>query len=210
MKVLSLGVKVEQPETIYLNMNKIMKQVKSKHGIEGARRYEENVRLADFWHPKDVAAVKKAADNTLINYINKMFDGLSEYEKVTIVQQIQYNVLQKLNQAIKKLDNKKFYNVGKAGDEVLKCAMERDRHLDIVEGVLNEVKARGQKTLNSEQKRVVEQEMKAAQAFEEKRKEYAIAREDANEKNYEIAEGFGPDVYKAYVYLHGEKPKAKK
>lgn len=206
-----ISVRPEPVQTVYLNMNKVNKLAKSKQGLEAGRRFEENLRLIDFWHPQDAKFIKDEALQSLQGYINAVFTNLNPYEKSALVEQIRYTYTAKMNSMINALDGVEFFNVGKAGDEVLKCAMERDRHIDTIEGILNEVRIKGQKNLNQEQLKAVELEYKQALAYDRRRLDYVAAGAEARKKNLEIAESKGPEVLAAYHYLYDQpKSSAKK
>ena len=210
MNVMSIKVRPEMPQQVYLNINKINKHVNSKHGLEAAKRYEENMGHIDYWHPQYAPLIRDEAINSLNKYISAVFKNkLTPIEQSAVSQQIVYNVNTKIKSKIDALDGISFYNVGKAGDEVLKCAMERDRHLNNVEAVLNEARRNGQKVLNREQTKYAEGEYKQAAAYENRRVEYVGARLEAMKKNEQIASEKGSKVLEAYHYLYDAPGKAK-
>ena len=154
---MNIVIRPEMPQTIYINANKIAKQVKSKQGVEAARRYEENLRHIDYWHPQYAKTIQTESYSALLKFISAVFkEKLNNYEQSALAEQIRFDVHTKIDNMINTLNGIDLYDVGKAGDEVLKCAMERDRHLEIIEGILNEAKRCGQKTLNSEQTKTAE------------------------------------------------------
>lgn len=208
---MNIMIKPAVPQTVYIKANKIAKSVKSKQGIEAAKRYEENMRHIDYWHPQDAKVIQTESYNALLKFVSVMFaNKLNDIEQTAVAEQIRYEIHTKINNMLKTLDGIDLYNVGIAGDEVLKCAMERDKHLDIVEGILNEAKRRGQKTLNAEQTKTAEIEMKKAIAFDERRKDYVAARLEAIERNKEIVAKKGDAAVKAFDYLYGMPVSIKK
>lgn len=201
---MKVSVRPEVPQTVYINANKVAKHVKSKQGIEAAKRYEENLRHIDYWHPQYAKEIQTESYNALLKFVSAVFTSkLNPYEQTALAEQIRFDIHTKIKGMLDTLDGIDLYNVGKAGDEVLKCAMERDKHLETVEGILNEAKRSGQKSLNSEQKKAAEIEMKKAVAFDERRIEYANARVEAIHRNEAIVAKKGPDAVKAFAYLYG-------
>ncbi len=201
MAITGVSVRPETASTVYLNMNKIMKHVKSKPGLEAAKRYEDNLRLIDYWHPKDAMAVKEAANESLEKVVNNLFSKLSAYERTAIVAQIKFEIASKIRNAMKILNETGLYNVGQAGDGVLQCAMERDKQLDIVKAIYREARDKGQTKLNTEQQKAVELAKKQAEAYDKRRCDFVEAKRDAIAENERVVREKGPEVLKAYKYL---------
>ncbi len=203
INITNVNVTPIAPQPIRLDMKKIIKHAQSRQGVEGARRFEEKLKCIDYWHPQYAKEIRDDADKSLYGYINAVFgEKLSVYERDALFAQIRTPVIEKINSMIQAMDGVELFNVGVAGDEVIKCAIERDNHLTVIDGILNEAKRNGQTKLTPEQARSVKIEFKKAYAYDEKRRENAQTRIEANNKNREIATSLGPDVYKAYCYLY--------
>lgn len=187
---------------INLNQKKIEKYLASKQGKEAMKRYENNLRLIDFWHRENDALVIDEASDHLERMVCKVFDKASDIEKWGIVRAIKMKITKKMDDAIAVLNDTKLYNVGLAGDEVLRCAMERDKHLEKVEAILNEARAKGQTKLEWKQEKKARREMKLAEEYDAKRMEYAAARLEAKRVNESRAAEKGPEVLAAYKYLY--------
>ena len=189
-------------QTITLNKNKIDKYLASKHGRESMKRYEDNLRLIDFWHRENDDIVIREAGESLEKMVNNLFNKLPDIEKWGIVREIKSRITKKMDDAMAVLNNMTFYNVGLAGDEVLRCAMERDKHLERVEAILDEVKALGQTKIDYKHEKKIRREMFKAEEYDQRRMEYAKALIEARKINESRAAEKGPEVLAAYKYLY--------
>ncbi len=187
---------------ITVNKNKIEKHLLSKHGKEAMKRYEDNLRLIDFWHRENDDIVIYEASDSLERMVNTLFSKVSDIEKYGIIKAIKEKITRKMDNAMAVLNNMAFYNVGLAGDEVLRCAMERDKHLERVEAILDEAKSKGQTKLDYKQEKKIRREMFKAEEYDLKRIEYANALTQARKVNEERAAEKGPEVLAAYKYLY--------
>jgi len=188
--------------TVTLNKNKIEKYLASKHGKEAMKRYEDNLRLIDFWHRENDDLVIYEASDSLERMVNNLFNKIPDIEKWGIVRAIKEKITKKMDDAMAVLNDTKLYNVGLAGDEVLRCAMERDKHLERIEAILDEVKAKGQTKLDYKQEKKIRREMFRAEECDERRREYAKALVEARKVNESRAAEKGPEVLAAYKYLY--------
>jgi len=200
----NMSVLFNNGNTININMNKVLKHVKSKQGIEAARRFENNSLLANYWDPKDEELKTRLAEDSLRRYIDRVFEKLDVYSRAAINAQIRVSVNAKIQDAKDKISHLGLKNLGEIANKIIESAMERDKHLDMVKIIHEEARRQGLTKLNSEQKAAVEMEYKQANAYNRKRMDYAEKRLNAVKENERILEESGPEAKAAFIYLYGE------
>ena len=199
----NMSILFNNGSTVNINMNKVLKHVKSKQGIEAAKRFENNSLQANYWDPKDEELKTRLAEDSLRRYIDKVFEKLDVYSRAAINAQIRVSVSAKIQDAKDKISHLGLKNLGDLANKIMENAMERDKHLEIANNIYEEARKQGHDKLNSEQKAAVEMEYKQANAYNKKRMDYAEKRLKAVKENKKILEQSGPEAMAAFIYLHG-------
>ena len=170
-----------------------------KQGRKMLEQYRNNMRLVNMWQPQDIGASAEYAKSALENLSQHAV--ADPRKRAYILRMVVDIVHTEIYNAMKSLEGLSFYEVGDISNKVLKYAMERDEYIAQAEKILKEASEIDTPIMKKFQKQEYKRLMKFADASDNKRINYAKARNLALEHNRMVAEQAGKG--KEYEYLYG-------
>lgn len=169
-----------------------------KQGRKMLEQYRNNMRAVNLWQSQDIDWIVKYSKNALEALSQHV---VSDAKRTTVIQAVVDIVHTEIYQAMQALEGLSFYEVGEISNNVLKYAMERDTYVAKAENILKNATENDLPIMKKFQRQEYKKLMRFADAADDKRINYAKARNLALEHNRMVAEQAGKG--KEYEYLYG-------